>query len=433
MLHGNPVVSFVLATHNRCDVLQDTITAIAGCGLPRSAYEVIIVDNASRDATVALSTPRVDRLVKLKKNVGSCAKAFGVDHAVGRYVVFLDDDSFPRSGSIERMVARFDADDRLAAAGFTIHLRDGGQECSALPGVFVGCGVGLRAEALREVGGLDPTFFMQAEEYDLCFRLANAGWTVDVFDDLHVDHLKTSRARRCGRTTYYDVRNNLRVAARHLPSPYHEIYSRDWTQRYRWLAADQGHEGAFRCGVRAGRRRADEERLEYTANRLAPLALERFFQWNRVREDMARLAASGTRQLVLADLGKNVYAFFQGSREAGMDVLAIGDDRFGGPGRSYRGIPVRPLEKALARGGDAVVVSNMSAVQAAGTARRVRALTSRPIHDWFGHDESGATEEISSVDSYRPTDEQVKRPATQTRRSSTKAHWRAGRSLPCLE
>jgi putative ABC transport system substrate-binding protein len=48
----------------------------------------------------------------------------------------------------------------------------------ALPGVFVGCGVGLRAEAYAESGGLDRTFFMQAEEYDLSFRLAVAGWEV---------------------------------------------------------------------------------------------------------------------------------------------------------------------------------------------------------------------------------------------------------------
>ena len=49
---------------------------------------------------------------------------------------------------------------------------------------------------VREVGGLDRTFFMQAEEYDLSFRLLAAGGKVEIFGDLAVDHWKTPQARR---------------------------------------------------------------------------------------------------------------------------------------------------------------------------------------------------------------------------------------------
>ena len=61
------------------------------------------------------------------------------------------------------MIEHFEADPRLGAAGFTVHLPDGRLEGGALPGVFLGCGVGFRAEALRGAGGLDPSLFMQAE------------------------------------------------------------------------------------------------------------------------------------------------------------------------------------------------------------------------------------------------------------------------------
>ena len=211
-----PHVSFVLATHNRRDIAMDTVRRLAACELDRRDYEIIVVDNASTDGTPDALEPHVDRLIRLGRNAGSCAKTYGVEQATGRYIVFLDDDSFPRAGSIERMIERFHSDPKLGAAGFTVHLPGGRKEGGALPGVFVGCGVGFRADALRRCGGLDPTFFMQAEEYDLAFRLVAGGWRIEVFDDLHVEHRKTLQARRSERTAYYDTRNNLRVVARYL-------------------------------------------------------------------------------------------------------------------------------------------------------------------------------------------------------------------------
>src|SRR5262245_22041049 len=145
-----PIVSFILATHNRRAVVANTIERVRACGLARHDFELIAVDNASTDGTAEALRDRGDvSLSPLAKNLGSCAKALGVDLARGSLVVFLDDDSYPRPGSIERMIDHFDSDPRLAAAGFTVHLPDGSQECSALPHVFVGCGVGFRAAALR--------------------------------------------------------------------------------------------------------------------------------------------------------------------------------------------------------------------------------------------------------------------------------------------
>ena len=85
----------------------------------------------------------------------------------GKYVVFLDDDSFPLPGSVPRMVRHFQADPMLGAAVFTVTLPDGSRECSAYPDVFIGCGTGFRRRALEQAGGLPEDFFMQAEEYDL--------------------------------------------------------------------------------------------------------------------------------------------------------------------------------------------------------------------------------------------------------------------------
>ena len=383
-------VSFVLATHNRRDVTLDTLQRLSTYELDpqaglagRGDFEIILVDNASTDGSADRLESHVDQLIRLDHNAGSCAKAYGVQRATGRYIVFLDDDSFPRAGSIRRMLERFDADPKLAAAGFTVHLPGGRREGGALPGVFVGCGVGFRADALRRCGGLDATFFMQAEEYDLAFRLVAAGWRVDVFDDLHVEHHKTMQARRSQRTIYYDTRNNLRVAARYLRGEHYQAYRADWVQRYRWLAQNDGHESAFRRGLRDGRRGGWLDRLRFHDRRLDSASLERFFGWSCIERAMSDLVKTGTRRLVFAGLGKNVYAYYRAARSLDVHIVAIGHDRFARPGRAYRGVPVVSLKEALAQACDAIVVADSSAVHGVDLANRVAVTTDTPVHHWF--------------------------------------------------
>lgn len=369
----------MLATHNRREALMHTLRGLHGLERPRDSFEIVVVDNASTDGSAEAATAWADRVVRRVRNEGSCAKAWGVDVARGRFVVFLDDDSAPRGGCVTRMLEHFAAEPRLAAAGFTIHLPDGRRECSALPGVSVGCGVGYRAEALRSVGGLDRTFFMQAEEYDLAFKLVTAGWQVRVFDDLHADHQKTATARRSARTAYYDIRNNLRVVARHLPSVAAGIYRRDWMQRYAWLAEGEGHWAAHRAGRRSGLRRGVLDRWLHTGRRLSPAGFEFFFRWEEWTRRFEALRADGVRRLVGLDLGKNVYAYVQAAERTGLSVAVIGDDRFAAPQRRYRGIPVVSFEEAMGTSCDAFVVFNMAAAQAEATARRARAVTDTAV------------------------------------------------------
>jgi GT2 family glycosyltransferase len=386
-----PIVSFVMATHNRRAVVAHTLANVARCGLDEREFEIIVVDNNSDDGTRETVREFTPHLIALDRNAGSCAKAHALPTVRGRYVVFLDDDSYPRAGSIQRMIRYFEQDPGLAAAGFTVHLPDGRRESGALPGAFVGCGVGLRAEALRQVGGLDAHFFMQVEEYDLAFRLVGAGWKVAVFDDLHVEHLKSGAARRSDRTTFYDVRNNLLVAARYLPSPYYGIYRADGLQRYRWLAAREGHRAAYRRGLWAGLLREPLDRWAFRRRRLTPVVLERFYQIDTVQRRMQELARDGIRRAIFASLGKNVFAFHRAAERAGIEMMAVGDDYFSAEGRVYRGVPLLPMAQALALKADAVVISNMASAQVDKAMERLVSETTIPVYGWYGTREAATT------------------------------------------
>ncbi len=394
----NPLVSFILATHNRRDITLNTLRRINDCGLDPSRFEVFVVDNASTDNTpdaIRSTFPDVN-LLALETNHGSCAKSFAVEHSRGRYVVFLDDDSHPHPGSVGRMIERFESDDRLACAGFVVHLPNGQRECSAFPNVFIGCGVGFRRDALVEVGGLDATLFMQAEEYDLSFRLVNAGYRVETFDDLHVDHLKSPQARLNARTIHYDTQNNLLLVHRYLPDPIRRVYLQDWTQRYRWLAMMHGHRTSFVQGRRMGNRRGRRERADYANHRLSASAIETLFRHNQIAREKASLFEDGVRSIVLADLGKNIFPFVSAAKRTGLSVLAIADDRFSSVTSDYRNVPVIDTERAGQLNPDAVVVSNTSPVHAALTAKRW-SVSPIPVHAWFAADARDESEQFTST------------------------------------
>ena len=117
-------VTFLIAAFNRRNVLLGTLGALRRCALPPETFETILVDNASTDGTadaVAAEFPEV-RILREQVNRGACAKNAGLAIARSKYVVFLDDDSYPLPGSIARMIRHFEADPFLGAAVFDTRL-----------------------------------------------------------------------------------------------------------------------------------------------------------------------------------------------------------------------------------------------------------------------------------------------------------------------
>jgi GT2 family glycosyltransferase len=376
-------VTFLIAAHNRREVLLNTLRQLRRCGLPPESYETILVDNASTDGTadaVAAAFPEVV-LLREKLNRGACVKNAGLPIARGRFVVFLDDDSYPLAGSVARMIRHFEADPLLGAAVFDVQLPDGSRECSAYPNVFIGCGTGFRRRALAQVGGLPEDFFMQAEEYDLSLRLLAAGWVVRRFDDLHVAHLKTPTARKSTRTTRLDVRNNLTLIGRYFPDRWVMPFALDWANRYAMLAAARGHRLAHWQGMAEAAIRA----VRGIDRR--PLTDEAFESFARIDAIRHRLRAArdafGFQRILLADLGKNVLAYWMAAEACGLEVIAVADDTLGGRGWTYRDLPIVSNDEARRTPFDAVVISNMSPVHAALRRTCWRRARREPVIDFF--------------------------------------------------
>ncbi|HTL29166.1 MAG TPA: glycosyltransferase [Tepidisphaeraceae bacterium] len=377
------LITFLISTYNRREVLLQTLRRLSDCGLEREQFEIIVVDNASLDGTADAVVQEflAVRLIALKHNRGPCAKNVGLPHARGEFVIFLDDDSFSEHNSLQRMIAHFRRDERLGAAVFTVTLPDGTRECSAYPSVFIGCGTGFRRAALEQVGGLPEDFFMQAEEYDLSLRLMDAGWDVRSFSDLHVTHLKTPASRFSKRVTRLDVRNNLVLASRHFPQEWVRPFALDWMKRYYFIAAAKGHRTAYFAGLAQGLARV------IASTKRKAIAAETFERFARIDEIERRLRQAQRqlhlRSVLFIDFGKNILPFWLAAQACELNVIAIADRTLGNAKRRYRGIPIVSDSVARELEFDAAIVSNISPVHAHNARERWRAIDNRLVIDLF--------------------------------------------------
>jgi GT2 family glycosyltransferase len=412
-LSARPSISFVVATYNRGTVLIDCLRRTLACGLPQSQFDIRVVDNASTDDTPALLAAFTGEHgnvhhTRLQKNCGPVAKNIALHQNTADIIVFLDDDAYPQPGAVVQMIRHFQNDPHLGAAVFDVTLPNGAKEASAYPCVFIGAGTAIRGTALREMqsgsaarrpgrGLLPADFFMQAEEYDLSFRLIAAGWTVQRFWDMPLMHLKTPGARIGHRTTRLDVRNNLWLLARYVPEPLAQELAAEWLTRY-WRMAelrdaarpnpaqDKSHKAAFLRGAAEGfshwrEQRGDGELI------LSNTSLEHIFKFDAIRTRLARLKDKmGITSIALGDWGKGILSFYRAAVDLGLRMTAIVDDRLAGHEVRYQGIPViadSDFREHYQNHTDAVVLTTLSSVHASRRSEELERVLHVPVINLF--------------------------------------------------
>lgn len=367
------VLSYIIPTHNRCDVLHHTLGQIAAnTPLPRDSYEVWVVDNASTDGSLRMLARQHAhvRVIALDRNDGACTRQDAVAHVAGDVLAFLDDDSYPMAGTISAALSHFCANARTACVTGPVVLPDGSREASAYPVVPIACGMLVRREAMIATGGFTRAFVRQAEEFDLAFKLLKAGWAVDRIEAARFHHNKPAGARASADVLRLDLRNNLIVLDRHVPEPLRSLLRGDWIQRYTAYASAVGRpEIAEAAIVEADMWKHRDE----THTPASDAVLELMFQLEHQRQCVSRWAATqNVRQVILAGFGKNLLATWQACDAANISVLAVADNHPGFKGASYRGVPIMSTSLAAVLPSDGVIVSNINPAQVDAASEHAR-------------------------------------------------------------
>jgi len=109
----NVHISAVVCTFNRVDYLRKAIKSLVNQTLPKEHYEILVVDNGSTDGTCLVVLEEFSSVQNLRyfyePLLGlSQARNTGWQHAIGRYVAYLDDDAIASSNWLAKILSVFD-------------------------------------------------------------------------------------------------------------------------------------------------------------------------------------------------------------------------------------------------------------------------------------------------------------------------------------
>ncbi|NIF24617.1 glycosyltransferase family 2 protein [Candidatus Pantoea multigeneris] len=98
-------ISVVMPVHNAEGYFKTVLESVLNQTLPD--FELIIIDDCSTDSTVALIESYIVqdsriKIIKMTDNLGAGAsRNIGIEHATGKYIIFLDDDDVIESNMFE--------------------------------------------------------------------------------------------------------------------------------------------------------------------------------------------------------------------------------------------------------------------------------------------------------------------------------------------
>lgn len=217
-------LSIVIVNYKTPELLLQCIESIYKETAERS-FEIIVVDNHSCDVSkeLILSKFQAVKWFDMGYNSGfSRANNYGLNHAKGEYVLFLNSDTIILKQALDKCV-KFAAlipdlgflGCKLLNSDFTlqksvyfstasfrevisynpiisflarrvgVQLNSNSTQIKALMGAFL---LG-KTHVIKEIEGFDEDFFMYSEEFELCNRLQKKGKTLHYFPDAEIVHI----------------------------------------------------------------------------------------------------------------------------------------------------------------------------------------------------------------------------------------------------
>jgi N-acetylglucosaminyl-diphospho-decaprenol L-rhamnosyltransferase len=253
-----PELSYCVVNTNGRDHVLACLDAIRETAPGGMAYEVLVLDNASDDGSADairewIATRSGGSRVELIENERRQGKAANdsllLERATAPLCLLLNEDAELQPNAVKELVRALAANPDAAAVGAQL-LDPGGdpQPCAwRLPGLATllagalflhrfltvesrgdrvrrvgwvqSSAMLVRRDAAREVGYLDPDFFVYSDETDFCKRLHDAGWDVLYAPGaraIHHEQLATDRTAGSRRVVEFH-RGRDRYLRKHHP------------------------------------------------------------------------------------------------------------------------------------------------------------------------------------------------------------------------
>ena len=262
-------LSIAIVSYNTRALMLDCLRAVFE-SRAEIRFEVIVVDNNSKDETVdavRTSYPRVQIIMNHENRGFSKAVNQALAVCAGRYVLMLNSDTQVRRQALDRMVTCLDEDPEIGAVGCKQWTGKGQlyQSCFPFPSIrdhlihaslfrtcapawqealaaeqaidctrsqdvdwINGACLMVRADLMKRCGGLDEGYFMYFEDVDLCRAIHQHGFRIRHLADADIVHLigKSGERDRAKLNLVWEF-SRIRYVERHFP-PLNRFIMKTW-------------------------------------------------------------------------------------------------------------------------------------------------------------------------------------------------------------
>jgi len=207
-----PEYSIIVPAYQAADQVGLCVQALQRQSVARAKYEIIVVDDGSTDKTASVARAAgADRVLIIPHGGPATARNAGIAAARGEITLFTDADCEPPPTWVEKMVAPFANAEVIGAKGsyrtrqraliarlVQLEYEVRYERMSHLARIdFIDTyAAAYRRNVLQSAGGFDPHYpIPSAEDIDLSFRLARAGYWLTFTPEAWVWHSHPSSLR----------------------------------------------------------------------------------------------------------------------------------------------------------------------------------------------------------------------------------------------
>ncbi len=227
-------LSIIIISYNTKDLLRKCLQSIEKA-INDYSYEIIVVDNASKDGTIEMiknEFPQVHLIIN-NENIGFAkANNYGIQFSKGRYILLLNSDATLHINCLNKMIKFMETQKNAAALSpkvlnFDNTLQSKGNHFPSLtkalllilkinkilakkylykifPNLFwdeneirkvdwiSGCCMLVKQDALKEIGLLPEDYFMYYEDLEWCWLAKNKGYDIWYYPEATITHMASS-------------------------------------------------------------------------------------------------------------------------------------------------------------------------------------------------------------------------------------------------
>lgn len=196
-----PFISVIVPAYNAVSTLGPCLEALQRQTVPPSFYEIIVVNDGSRDGTAALAGNHGVKLINQEHAGAPLARNRGAQEARGELLLFIDADCVPSHDWIERMLVPLQHEQIQGVAGaLKTHQRSlmarfvqaeyeekyaRLSQHSYIDFVSAGCAA-YKTSIFKKNGGFGSCY--PGEDAELSFRLAESGYKLVFAPEATVYH-----------------------------------------------------------------------------------------------------------------------------------------------------------------------------------------------------------------------------------------------------